>query len=87
MSHHNTILLHHGIVLTHGVRKGIQRLVAQIDLENEASMKLIAKIGARRGEVTRKKYGLGRDQGPDGVVPEDKMRDTVAWYVDRPVGR
>ncbi len=49
-------------------------------------MKLIAKIGARKGEVTRKLYGLGRDRGPDGIVPEEKMRDAGAWYVDRPSG-
>jgi hypothetical protein len=60
-------------------------LVAVIDTENIASIKTIAKVWGRGvGEVRRTEYGLPRDRGPDGVVPAEKLRDMVFWYVDRP---
>jgi RimJ/RimL family protein N-acetyltransferase len=66
-------------------RKNIRRLVAIVDEENVPSMKTIVKIGGRRGEQMIKFYGLGRDQGLDGKVPWEKMRDCISWYLDRHV--
>jgi RimJ/RimL family protein N-acetyltransferase len=65
-------------------RKSIKTLKAQIDVENIGSRKVIAKIGAREGETRLKSYELARDRGADGKVPEEKRRDMVWWYVDRP---
>ncbi len=47
-------------------------------------MKTIAKIGGRGVEKKVKCYSLARDRGGDGTVPEEKLRDMIYWYVDRP---
>jgi hypothetical protein len=60
-------------------------LKARIDPENVGSTKSIAKIGARKGETVLKSYELARDRGADGKVPEEKKRDMVWLYVDRPI--
>lgn len=55
-----------------------------IDEENVSSVKTIAKVGARRGEKWPKSYVLARDRHKDGIVPEEKLRGLVCWYIDRP---
>ncbi|KAL5317515.1 hypothetical protein ACEPPN_014610 [Leptodophora sp. 'Broadleaf-Isolate-01'] len=65
-------------------RSLVKSLVARIDTENVGSMKTIAKVGARKGELLVKDYGLAKDRGADGEVPVEKLRDTIRWYVDRP---
>ncbi|KAH8684842.1 hypothetical protein BGZ60DRAFT_427184 [Tricladium varicosporioides] len=65
-------------------RKHITSLMADIDTENFNSVKTIKKVGGREGETTMKCYGLYRDKGPDGIVPEEKKRGFTRWYVDRP---
>jgi len=65
-------------------RKNIKTILARIDTENIASQKVIQKVGARKGETLFKDYGLAKDKGPDGVVPEEKLRDADCWYIDRP---
>lgn len=65
-------------------RKHIASLVAMIDDDNIPSKKTIAKVGGRRRERIVSEYGLARDQGPNGVVPVEKLRDVICWYVDRP---
>ncbi|KAG4442046.1 hypothetical protein IFR05_002440 [Cadophora sp. M221] len=65
-------------------RSQVKSLVARIDAENVGSMKTIAKVGARKGELLVKDYGLAKDRGPDGEVPVEKLRDAIRWYVDRP---
>jgi hypothetical protein len=68
-------------------RTHVQNLKARIDTENIPSMKNIAKLGARKGETLLKAYSLGslgENQGPDGIVPEEKRRDFICWYLDRP---
>lgn len=64
-------------------RANVEILVAQIDPENVASAKIIQKIGWGQGERMVKAYGLGKDKD-DGNVPEERKRDLVCWYVDRP---
>ncbi|KAE8443976.1 hypothetical protein EG329_001200 [Mollisiaceae sp. DMI_Dod_QoI] len=65
-------------------RKHIKTLCAHIDAENFPSMKTISKIGGRGVEKKVKCYSLARDRGGDGTVPEEKLRDMIYWYVDRP---
>jgi len=65
-------------------RKHINRLAVKIDSENAASLRVIEKFGAREGGRLKKEYGLARDKGVDGIVPEDKLRDVLVWFVDRP---
>jgi RimJ/RimL family protein N-acetyltransferase len=65
-------------------RANVEILVAQIDPENVGSAKIIQKIGGRQGERMVKAYGLGKEKDDDGNVPEERKRDLVCWYVDRP---
>lgn len=66
-------------------RKDVPHLVACVDTENFVSSRLVTKLGARRADkILVKAYGLGRDKGPDGIVPEEKMRDLITFYIDRP---
>ncbi|KAH9224623.1 GNAT domain-containing protein [Leptodontidium sp. 2 PMI_412] len=58
-------------------RSLVKSLVARIDTENVGSMKTIAKVGARKGELLVKDYGLAKDRGADGEVPVEKLRDTI----------
>lgn len=62
----------------------MHQLEAHIDPENVASVRAILKVGVRRGERRVKAHGLGRDMLVDGVVPEEKKRKLVCWYIDRP---
>jgi len=64
-------------------RKHIQTIKAYIDTENVGSIRTIQKVGARKGEKFVGAYGLGKDM-VDGVVPGDKKRDLMVWYIDRP---
>ncbi|KAE9379957.1 hypothetical protein N431DRAFT_361203, partial [Stipitochalara longipes BDJ] len=65
-------------------RKHIQTLKCQVDPDNIASLKLVQKVGAREGERKIKVYPLYRDRRPDGRIAQDKLRDLVIWWVDRP---
>jgi hypothetical protein len=70
--------------LTREDRKHVKTLLAQIDPENIPSLKTIAKLGGWQGETRVKVYGLGREKGAGGEVPEPKKRDFICWYIDRP---
>jgi len=65
-------------------RSHIKSLVARIDTENIGSMKTIAKVGAREGELLKKDYALAKDKENDGEILVERLRDLVCWYVDRP---
>ncbi len=58
--------------------------MAKIDTQNVGSMRTIAKISAREGEKLERSYALARDKGPDGHIAEEKKRDVICWYVNRP---
>ncbi|KAF7952416.1 uncharacterized protein EAE97_001913 [Botrytis byssoidea] len=57
-------------------RSHIPHLVAKIDPRNKASERIIAKVGARKGEVLEKFYSRRIDEG--------KLSDIRCWYLDRP---
>lgn len=65
-------------------RSHIKTLVARIDTESIGSMRTIAKVEARKGELLEKDYGLAKDKEDDGEVPVESLRDSICWYVDRP---
>ncbi|PVH88874.1 hypothetical protein DL98DRAFT_158389 [Cadophora sp. DSE1049] len=65
-------------------RSHVKSLVARIDTEDIGSMKTIAKVGARKGELLEKEYGLAKDKGDDREVPVEMLRDSICCYVDRP---
>lgn len=49
-------------------------------------LKMIGVIGTNgTGETSLRSCELARDRGLDGKVPEEKKRDMVWWYVDRPI--
>ncbi|KAF5873118.1 putative gnat family protein [Botrytis fragariae] len=61
-------------------RSHISHLVAKIDPRNKASERIIAKVGARKGEVLENFYSR--------IIDEGKLSDIRCWYLDRPgVGR
>ncbi|KAF7925857.1 hypothetical protein EAE99_005892 [Botrytis elliptica] len=57
-------------------RSHIPHLVAKIDPRNKASERIIAKVGARKGEVLENFYSRRIDEG--------KLSDIRCWYLDRP---
>ncbi|KAK0110704.1 hypothetical protein ONS96_002303 [Cadophora gregata f. sp. sojae] len=74
----------HGIFWSLKERSHVKSLVAKIDTEIIGSMKTIAKVGARKGELLEKEYALAKDKGSDGEVPREKLRDLMCWYVEQP---
>ncbi|KAH8811467.1 GNAT domain-containing protein [Xylogone sp. PMI_703] len=65
-------------------RKDVKELIACVDTDNHVSLKMIATLNPRSGKILEKAYGLGRNKGPDGEVPEHLKRDLIPFYIVRP---